>query len=390
MRPRASGTRATEPAPRGVGSGRSLTVAHVVTTLAIGGLEKVVLDLVRCRTRPTFGAHVFCLDAAGVLQQEFHESGAPVEVIGTHGSVFRRILRLARRLRDVRPDVLHTHNPQAHLHGAWAAKLAGVPVVVHTRHGRDRHDRPALAALSRMATAWTTRFVAVSEDTARVAREIERVPAEKLLVIHNGIELERFPSSERGAAQPRARAVTVSRLDPIKDQATMLRATRLVADKIPGFRLDVVGDGPSRPNLQAIRTALGLEDQVSLHGYHADVVPFLAAADVFVLSSISEGISIALLEAMASGLPAVATDVGGNREVIVSGRTGFLTPVGSAEALAAAMIDLQLNPGVLNRMGRASRKRIEADFNLRHVVARYEAMYCRCLSGNRGRKGNEE
>ena len=123
--------------------------------------------------------------------------------------------------------------------------------------------------------------------------------------------------------------MTVGRLDPIKDQATLLRAVRVVCDRKPGFRLDIVGDGPSRPELESLRAELGLGEAVAFRGYQEDVRPFLSAADFFVLSSISEGISIALLEAMAAGLPAVATDVGGNREVILQGETGLLTPAGT-------------------------------------------------------------
>jgi sugar transferase (PEP-CTERM/EpsH1 system associated) len=357
-----------------------LRVTHVVTTLAIGGLEKVVLDLVRGRTQPAFDARVLCLDSGGVLQRDFAAAGVPVEVVGIRGSVPQRIWRLARRLRVLRPDVLHTHNPQAHLHGAWAAKLARVPVVIHTRHGQDRVDRPALAVLSRVATAWTARFVAVSEASAGMSRELEGVPPSKLLVIHNGIDLERFPARGTAPAASRSRAVTVGRLDPVKDHASMLRAVRIVGDRIPDFRLDIVGDGPCRTELEELRTALGLNDRVRFLGYHADVAPFLSGADLFVLSSVSEGISIALLEAMASGLPAVATDVGGNREVILDGRTGHLTPAGSAEALADAIVRIASDPDAMERMGRASRRRVEEEFNLRQVVTRYEELYRRCLA----------
>jgi sugar transferase (PEP-CTERM/EpsH1 system associated) len=359
---------------------RPIRVAHVVTTLAIGGLEKVVLDLARGRTQQDFEASLICLDNAGVLEREFSAAGVPVAVIGTRGSVPQRVWRLSRRLRALAPDVVHTHNPQAHLHGAWAARLAGVPAVVQTKHGRDHVARPVLAVLGRIATAWTDGFVAVSDDAAQVARDQEHVPPGKLLVVHNGIDLERFGAVLRQPALPRGRLVTVGRLDPIKDQATMLRAVKMAAGKIPALRLDIVGDGPSRQDLEALTADLGLEGRVTFLGYHADVAPLLSAADAFVLSSISEGVSIALLEAMASGLPAIATDVGGNREVIVDGVTGVLTAAGSAEAMAEAIVRLESDPGVLGRMGLASRRRVEEEFNLQRVVARYEALYRRCLA----------
>lgn len=354
-------------------------VVHLVTSLAIGGLEKVVLDLVRYRTPDRFGARVICLDASGVLQQGFAELGVPVESIGTAGSVPARILRLARRLRRLKPDVLHTHNPQAHLHGALAARLARVPVVIHTRHGRQFLGRQPLAAFSRLASRWTSEFVAVSEDAANLARHTERVPEGKLHVIRNGIDVARFEVPAGKPAAPGGRAISVGRLDPIKDQATLLRAVRLVANAAPGFTLDLVGDGPSRVGLESLARELDLGGHVRFLGYREDVGSMLALADFFVLSSISEGLSLALLEAMAAGLPVVATDVGGNREVVVPGDTGHLVPAGSAEALAAAMTALLSDRSHAGRMGRAARRRIESHFNVRTVVAQYERMYATSL-----------
>ena len=356
-----------------------IRVVHVVTTLNVGGLEKVVLDLVRSRTKGVFNAHVICLDSTGVVERGFREQGVQVETIGIDGSVPRRILRLARRLRDVGPHIVHTHNPQAHLHGAWAARLANVPVVVHTKHGRGCAEGRLVAALSRVASAWTSRVIAVSEDAARVARAVDRVPLRKLMVIHNGIDVERFPFRETRPTRTGGRAVTVGRLDPIKDQGTMLRAVRLVVDNMPGFRLDVVGDGPSRPALEALRSALGLDAHVCFHGYRDQVASYLESADFFVLSSISEGVPLALLEAMASGLPGVATDVGGIREVIVPDETGYLVHAQSPGLLADAMLRILSTPGALDRMGGAARRRVEEHFSLRAVVGQYEELYMQCL-----------
>jgi glycosyltransferase involved in cell wall biosynthesis len=260
-----------------------------------------------------------------------------------------------------------------------------VPVVVHTRHGRDSVEQPVLAAAGRLASRWTARFVAVSEDALGVARDVEGVAAGKLRVIHNGIDVERYPVRAPRPALGSRRAVIVGRLDPVKDHAALLRATRRVVDLMPGFRLDIVGDGPCRRDLEALCDALGLTGQVTFHGYHANVAPFLSAADFFVLSSISEGVSLALLEAMATGLPAVVTDVGGNREVVVPGETGYLVPPRAPDVLAAVMLRIQSDVPGLDRMGRAARLRVEACFDLRGVVRQYESLYLECLE--RGRSG---
>jgi len=366
-------------------NGSPVRVVHLVTTLAIGGLEKVVLDLVRLSTSGLFAPRVVCLDESGVLADRFADLGVPVDVIGTRGSVPARILRLAQHLKQVAPDVLHTHNPQAHLHGALAARLARVPAVVHTKHGREYMERTGLASLSRLATRWTSRFVAVSEDAASVARELESVPAAKLRVIHNGIDTDRFAVRPQRPLLSPMRAITVGRLSAVKDHATLLHAVRRVVDSVPTFKLDIIGDGPTRADLETLRETLGLRDRVRVLGYHEQVAGFLAAADFFVLSSISEGVSIALLEAMASGLPAVATDVGGNREVVVSGVTGYLVPPRAPDVLAAVMLRMQSDVAGLERMGRAARRRVEDQFNLRAVVHQYERLYLECLEPARAR-----
>jgi glycosyltransferase involved in cell wall biosynthesis len=353
-------------------------VVHLLSELKVGGLEKVVLDLVRSRARDTFDARVICLDAGGVLAREYAEAGVKVETIGRSGTVPQRIGRLVRRLRQLAPDIVHTHNPQAHLHGSWAAKLAGVPVIVHTKHGRGVPTGLLIRTASRVATAWTTRYVAVSGDAALVAMNLESVPSSKLQVIHNGIDVERF-AERAGRAQLSNRAVTVGRLDPIKDHATLLRAVRLVIDKIPDFQLDVVGEGECLAELEALQSALGLGGHVHFRGHCDDIRPYLFSADFFVLSSISEGVPLALLEAMACGLPAVATDVGGIREVIVPGESGHLVPARSPEILAQAMLTVQGDGRVAELMGRAARRRVEEHFNLRRVVAAYEQMYLTCL-----------
>jgi sugar transferase (PEP-CTERM/EpsH1 system associated) len=356
-----------------------IRVVHVVTTLNVGGLERVVLDLVRRRRQDAFDARVVCLDASGLIADAVGSVGVPVDTIGTGGSVPRRVLRLARRLRQLKPDVLHTHNPQAHVHGALAARLAGVPAVVHTKHGRGILEGRTPVVVTRLATAWTSRFVAVSQDAARVAMEAERVPAAKVVVIHNGIDVDRYAAPGTRPPATKGRGITVGRLDPIKDQSTMLRAVRLVVNRMPGFQLDIVGDGPSRAGLVEECAALDLGDRVNFLGYQADVAPYLAAADLFVLSSESEGVPLALLEAMASGLPAVATDVGGLREVIVPGETGRLVPARSPDELARAILDIAADPGERDRMGGAARRRVVDHFNLRTVVARYEELYLECL-----------
>jgi glycosyltransferase involved in cell wall biosynthesis len=332
---------------------------------------------------------VLCLQEMGTLAGRLEALGVPVESLDCPGlPKVRTLFRLTRRLSTLRPDVLHTHNPTPHLFGSLAGRLLGVPAIVHTKHGRNYPDRFRAVSVNRLASALTHTIVPVSDDAACVARQAEGVAPRKLTVIRNGIDLEKFPlPAPRGAATGK-HAIHVARLNPVKDQKTLLQAIRFVVRVEPNFRLDLVGDGPAATELLALRDELSLGDCVHFLGYRQDVSSLLAGADLFLLSSLKEGISLTLLEAMATGLPIVATDVGGNREVVAHGETGLLVPPRSPEALAGAILSLIQDPNRARAMGTAGRRRVEDHFDLRQVVATYEELYRSCLTrlGTRGRR----
>ncbi len=356
-------------------------VAHLVLSLQVGGLEKVVLDLARHADRATFDTCVLCLRASGPAPPRFERSGVSVHSLGL--SELRRghtLFRLIRWLLRVRPDVLHTHNPTPHLYGALAACAAGVPVLVHTKHGRNYPESLRAVAWNRLASCLSDRIVAVSEDAAAVARRVEHVAGRKITVIRNGIDLAEFPPPG-SRTWGRGPAIHIARLiDLAKDQTTLLRAARLVAEREPGFQLLIVGDGPDRERLTALAEELRLGGHVQFLGFRGDVSALLGTADLFVLSSVTEGISLTLLEAMAAGLPIVATDVGGNREVVVPDQTGLLVPARSPEALAEAMLRVLRDPDRARRMGAAGRQRVEDEFSLGRMVTEYGQLYLSLLS----------
>jgi sugar transferase (PEP-CTERM/EpsH1 system associated) len=362
-------------------------VVHLVRSLQVGGLERVVLDLARHADAQTFDPCVLCLQDGGPLRERFEALGVAVHSLDLRE--LRKgptLLRLVRWLRQAQPQVLHTHNPTPHLFGALAAWPAGVPVLVHTKHGRNYPESRRAVAWNRLASWFSDRVVPVSADSAEVARQIERVPPRKVQVILNGIDLADFPAPAGPRPKPGKRVVHVARLiDVTKDQTTLLRAARLVADREPDFRLTIVGDGPDRAPLTALAADLGLQGHVHFLGYRSDVAALLGSADLFVLSSLSEGISLTLLEAMAAGLPVVATAIGGNREVVVPGQTGLLVPARSPAALAEALLALLRGPEQARRMGIAGRRRVEEQFSLGRMVAQYEDLYLSLLRGRGAR-----
>ncbi len=357
------------------GSGKAHRVTHLVTALDHGGIEKLILSFAEHAERRRFAVRVVALTRGGALSSRLREAGVEVEELGGRGLV-GRVLRVSRSLRAQPPSILHTHNPGPHLVGALARRLVPIPVLVHTKHGRNVKGTVASRLLRRWALASTDALVAVSRDAAEAEGHRERLRAGQISVIWNGVDLGPEP-----APRPRgSRAICVARLNRIKDHETLLRAARLVADRDPRFELELVGDGAERERVERIRDQLELRDRVRLLGTLDDVRSRLAQANLFVMSSLSEGISLTVLEAMAAGLPAVVTAVGGNPEIVVEGVTGRLVPARDPDTLASVLIEVLSDPARAEEMGRAGRRRVAEHFDIRRMVREYEALYARLLS----------
>ena len=351
---------------------RPIRVVHIVIALDIGGLEMVVASLANQIGR-RFQLHVICLEGLGPIASRLEHSAVTVECIGRpETSIARSVLTLRRRLQALGPDVIHTHNEKAHIRGALATLgLRRAAALVHTRHGESRAT--GWAALANRLAVWRSAFViSVSEQASAISRA-EGATSERVRVIRNGIDLDEGRSSQ--CEPTRTRVVAVARLTPVKDFPTLLRAARLVADANPRFLLDVVGDGPCRQSLERLRRELGLEGHVTFHGARDDVRRFLREGKLFVQASLSEGIALTLLEAMAAGVPIVATHVGGTPEVVADGVTGLLVPPADPDALARAMLTVLNDAATAQRMSDAARERAERCFNVRRMAASYEALY---------------
>jgi glycosyltransferase involved in cell wall biosynthesis len=367
---------ASVPRPRdsgGVTDRPPILVVHLVIGLEIGGLETVVANLAR-QMGERFRLRVICFEGLGPIASRFARAGVTVECIGRPDtSIARSVIRLRRRLKALRPDVIHTHNEKAHIRGALATLgFSPRPALVHTRHGESQAT--GLAALANRFAIWRSDFiVSVSEKASAISRA-EGAPPSRTRVIRNGIDVN-HQDLHAGARTAQTRIVAIGRLAPVKDFATMLHAARIVADALPWFRLDVVGDGPSRPELERLCRELRLHAHVSFQGTRDDVRRVLSEATLLVQSSLSEGISLTLLEAMAAGVPIVATRVGGNPEVVEHGVTGLLVPPADPQSLAAAILTVLNDPRLAIRLSEHSRLRAQRHFNLRQMTASYEALY---------------
>jgi len=333
---------------------------QVVLSLRVGGLERVVLDLVR-NASEEFRFIVCCLEEPGAWGDE-----AP-HVVGLgkkSGVDWRLFWKIARLARAEKVDVIHTHNSAAHLYGAIGGKLAGVKVL-HTEHGKNLGQEARAFRLNRWAGHFTDLTVAVSEKIGREARDQESVPADRLAVVANGICVDRFNSPRLTAGR---RIGTVGRLVPEKNYPLLLRAVAA----IPSAELVFIGDGP-------LRGALECEagPRVQFLGQRADIAELLAGFDVFVLSSSTEGMSIALLEAMAAACPIVVTAVGGNTELIQHEVTGLVVPPDDATALRTAIERLLTDRVLANRLGTAAREVTRQRYSVAAMTQRYEELWRR-------------
>ena len=303
-------------------------------------------------------------------------------------------MRLARTLRRLRPDVVHSRNWGA-LDAVLAARLVRVPVVIHGEHGREVADpaglNPRRNRIRRALSPLVDRFVTVSHDLERWLVHTVGIAGRKVVTIHNGVDTDRFTDEGRcpvgraalGVADDALVIGTVGRLDPVKDQQGLLDAFAALPRPDRGV-LVVVGDGPCRDALAARAAEPDLAGRVRLLGERADVATALSGFDVFALPSIAEGISNTILEAMACGLPVVATRTGGNPELVVEGVTGALVPVGDRGALARALGAYADDAHLRGLHGKAGRARAVEQFSLARMTRRHRELYAALAAARRG------
>jgi sugar transferase (PEP-CTERM/EpsH1 system associated) len=366
-------------------------VVQVIPTLRTGGLENVVVRLVT-HFESSLSQGVVTPAKMGPLASRF-PAGVSVVAMGDHHQPDRfNALRMARVFRTLRPDIVHTRNWTC-IDAILGARLAGVPYVIHGEHGREAADPTGANRLRRRVrralAPLVSQFVTVSRDLNRWLVEDVRVSARKVRTIYNGVDTDRFAPGDREAARqaldiPAGWGVvgTVGRLDPVKDQAGLIRAFAVASAQRPSVLL-IVGDGPLRSELDALGRGLGLERRVRLLGDRQDVPQILRALDCFVLPSVGEGISNAILEAMATALPVVATRVGGNVELVEDGETGLLVEVRHPEALVRALECYLGDSGIARKHGTAARARVEREFGLARMLTGYGDLYRSLVGGLR-------
>ncbi len=367
-------------------------IAHVIYHLAVGGLENGLANLINRIPEDRYRHAIVCLTDYTDFRNRIRNPNVEVHVLHKRpGKDLRLYGKLWRLFCHLKPDIVHTRN-LATLESQLPALLAGVPHRIHGEHGRDIDDLDGTnrkyQLLRRLFRPVIQRYIALSLDLKRYLQDQIGVPERKIAHICNGVDTEKFmPASGQartvlpGDLSGAGKVIigTVGRMEAVKDQITLVHAfVRLVKEHPRGrerLRLIMVGDGALREPARSILESAGLADAAWLPGEREDVPDLLRAMDVFVLPSLAEGISNTILEAMASGLPIVATDVGGNYELVDQDKTGFLVPRNDPAALADAIRVYVDDPDLRRRHGAAARKRSEDEFSIDTMVQRYQDIY---------------
>lgn len=377
-------------------------VLHLIFGLATGGLEHGLVNLINLMPPNRFRHAVVSLTVITDLAARIRTAGVPVIALRKAGGWdFGVYARLWRVLKELRPAIVHSRNLGV-LEGQIVAALAGVPVRIHGEHGRDTYDLHGVSRkynLFRKAVRPIVHhYTAVNRDLAQWLVSTIGIPPSHVTPIYNGVDSDSFrpPVGERPRIGPEGFAPagtlvcgTVGRMQTVKDQVTLVRAFLTLIEQRPEaasrLRLVMIGEGPLRePCLRLLQQA-GRENLAWLPGASSDIPQLLRGMDLFVLPSIGEGMSNTILEAMATGLPVIATRVGGNPELIDENRTGFLVPASDPQALASAIGGYLSSPELLTVHGAAGRQKIERQFSLHSMVEGYTNTYEAILNQRRRR-----
>jgi glycosyltransferase involved in cell wall biosynthesis len=375
-----------------------MLILHIITRLIVGGAQENTMLTADLLDPERYAVDVVSGPQAGPEGSLIEE----VQARGIHLTIEPNLVREVNPLKDLSAllaltshirhrgyAIVHTHSSKAGILGRWAAWLAGTPVIVHTVHGWGHHERQhpmvrrTFILLEQLTAPITDKLIVVSPLNTEKGLADRIATPEKYVTIRSGIDLERFryPTRPREAVRaelgipPDATVVgTVTRLSEQKAPLDFVSAAARIGARHPDVQFVIVGDGPMRAEVEAAITSEGLTHSVHLTGLRRDVPDLMHSFDIFALSSLWEGLPRVLPQAMAAGLPIVATAVDGNTEAVTDGANGFLTPAGDPGALAEALLKLLRDPALAARMGQAGLARID-EFGARRMAQQIESLY---------------
>lgn len=350
-----------------------MKIAHVVDSMEVGGAETLVLELCRLQRAQGHVPSVYAISKLGALGEQMLTEGFNVRAnIGSH--LTDSLIKLSRIFFDLRPDAVHLHNPTPTIYGSFAAKLAGSKAIISTRHSLvappHNHTMERKYAVAATCCDWV---VGICDATTHNLRQLGRTPDWKIVRIYNGTGAVKL-----SANHPEKSGFTllyVGRLEPVKNHDLLLAAFCKALSLDRSLRLWIVGDGTERIRLQNAAANLGIKDQVTFWGQQLDVARFFSAADTFIMSSVSEGLPMSLLQAFSIGVPAIVTDVGGMAEVVRMTRGGIVTPPGDVNAMANTILQMRTDPEARLSLSRFAADGFRDHFSLERMAEAYMQLY---------------
>lgn len=359
---------------------------QITHDLAIGGLQQVIVNLCRNIDRSRFDVTLLCLRKLGPFAEEIEQLGIKVLLLPQKEkrTDYLSFFKVGKILKLEDTQVIHTHNTQPLIDGTLGALLTnGKQRVIHTDHARQFPDKRRYMFAEWCMSHFVYKMVGVSDQTTRNLHQYEKIPRKKLMTIQNGIDNLRFQVTIDTQAKRQVLGIrstgpvigVISRLEKVKGITYLLRAMPAVLERIPSATLLVVGDGSEKDSLEAEAKQLGIWQNVLFTGPRHDIPEVFQVLDTYVLPSLSEGLPIGLLEAMAAGCPVVASNVGGIPSVITHAANGSLFPAGKPEKITEALLALLARESLRNKYSKNGRSTIKTAFSAQLMARQYEKLY---------------
>ena len=354
-------------------------VIHLIPSLEVGGMERLVSDLAMGRTAGK--TSIVCLNKLGALGEQI-EKNVTIKVLNIPKNLILATIMVFKTLKNLKPDIIHCHNLQAHFFGGLCAILLPKTQVVLTKHGQHIPTSSITAVINKF-TLKRSKIIGVSADITQLMKEWITKNTQPIEYIANGISLSPYEAFTSKEAAKKALGIKpntfcigiVARLSKPKDHLLLIDAVAFIAKNHPEIQLIIVGNGPLKNKIEKYIRAHHYEHIITMLGERNDIANILNALDVFALTSSSEGIPMTILEAMAAGLPVIATNVGGIPQVVVNGKTGLLVEDKDKQGLIEAIKFLIENPELQKKLGKEGHLLLINNYSVSQVIAKYEQVY---------------
>ncbi|MFB3926344.1 MAG: glycosyltransferase [Syntrophales bacterium] len=363
-----------------------LKILHVTHSLDMGGLERVVVDLARGLTRVGHRVDICCLNGRGTLAEEAEREGIMVYSLKKKPGVEWLLpVKLSKIIRRGYYDIVHTHNEAGAIYGVPAAVLSNVKNIVHTEHGKEPsyRNKRRLCLAEKCLLRMVDRIVTVSKNLKDYMAASMNMEPDCIRVILNGIDISKFSGRDRRTQMRKSLGIanedfvigTISRIVPLKNHEFLLNIFKELRNHVPGIRLVIVGDGPLRDDIEKSALDKGIGRSVYFLGERRDTPELLSLFDLFMLPSFTEGVSLTLLEAMAAGVPVIASDVGGNSEVIEKGISGILIRLDNPAKWIEETVRLIRKKEERMEISSSAVQSVKKRFGVEIMIAEYEKVY---------------